>query len=111
MQMFDSLNKFLPAARGSSLIEFGFLLPMFMLLAVGFIEVGRAYFQANAVEKGVRAGALYAARHTFPLTTAISRLRAAFPGTMAAPCLPPLRIDTAVSSRSFERCRSAPWHT
>ena len=74
MPMSDWLNKLIRRAAGgeggTALVEFAVMMPLLLLLAVGTIEVGRAYFQANAVEKGVRAGAVFAARGQLPLTAA-----------------------------------------
>lgn len=59
--------------RGISAIEFAFALPALLLLAVGVTEVGRVVNQAAMVEKGLRAGAYYAARLAptdYPLSTA-----------------------------------------
>ncbi len=47
------------------------VLPLLLLLLAGITEIGRAYYQANAVEKGLRAGALFAGRNGFPLTAQV----------------------------------------
>lgn len=52
--------------RGVAAIEVAIVMPLFLLLFSGLIEVGRAYEQANAIEKGLRAGALYLARTSDP---------------------------------------------
>ncbi|MAF50344.1 MAG: TadE/TadG family type IV pilus assembly protein [Rhodospirillales bacterium] len=56
--------------RGNALVEFALVLPLWLLLSTGMLEVGRGFYQAGALEKSVRAGALYLARHSFPLTAA-----------------------------------------
>ena len=56
--------------RGTSVIEFALALPVMLLMASGFIEIGRAFAQADAVEKSVRGAAEFAARNEFPLTAA-----------------------------------------
>ena len=47
---------------------------MFLIVLVGVIEYGRVLAQTNAVEKGLRAGAMIAARSDFPLTDAQTAL-------------------------------------
>src|SRR5438093_8405333 len=56
--------------NGASAVEFALMLPVFLLVTAGMIDLGRALYQTNAVEKGLRAGALYAARNDYPLTDA-----------------------------------------
>ena len=43
------------------------------------------------------------------VTRAISSLSPLLPGTTAGPVSPPLRIDSAVSSRNSACCFKAPW--
>jgi Flp pilus assembly protein TadG len=47
--------------RGAELIEFAFVLPLLLLLSLGAIEFGRAYFTYNILTKALRDGARYAA--------------------------------------------------
>ena len=63
-------NRWAGDARGNALIEFAFVLPLWLLVSTGMLEVGRGFYQTSALEKSVRAGALYLARHSFPLSTA-----------------------------------------
>lgn len=46
---------------GGELIEFALVLPFILLLCLGTIEFGRAYYNYNILTKGVRDGARYAA--------------------------------------------------
>ncbi len=66
--MSDSLNKLIQNVKGNAVIEFAFMAPLLLVVLSGMSEIGRAYFQANAVEKGLRAGALFAARNAAPLS-------------------------------------------
>lgn len=56
--------------RGAAVVEFAFVLPVLVLLFGGIVELGRAYYHANGIERGLRAGALYAARRPLPLSAA-----------------------------------------
>lgn len=56
--------------RGTSVVEFALALPVLLLMASGFIEIGRAHLHAETVEKSIRGAAEYAARNEFPLTAA-----------------------------------------
>ena len=48
--------------RGVSAVEFAGALPMLLILMLFITELGRAYIQANTIEKGLRTCGLYAAR-------------------------------------------------
>lgn len=64
------------ARDGAAAVEFAVLVPFFAILFLGIIEVGRGLVQANAIEKGLRAGAAYAARSALPIETAdLDRIR------------------------------------
>ena len=71
MPMLSSLIRVPRDARGNAVVEFALVLPLLLLLLTGITEIGRAYYQANAVEKGLRAGALFAGRSSFPLTAQV----------------------------------------
>jgi len=68
--MVDFLNRLRRDRRGTAAIEFGLLVPLFMIFLLGAIEFGRVLTQANAVEKGVRAGVALAVRSDNPITAA-----------------------------------------
>ncbi len=68
--MLNSLNRLRRDRRGAAAIEFGLLVPLFMLFLLGAIEFGRVLTQSNAVEKGVRAGVALAVRSDNPITAA-----------------------------------------
>lgn len=53
--------------RGVSAIEFALVVPLLVLLVVGVAEVGRLIVQADAVEKSLRSGAVFAAHSDLPL--------------------------------------------
>ena len=49
-------------------MEFGLLFPITIIAGFGLLEIARMIIQTNAVTKGLRAGALYAAHASFPLS-------------------------------------------
>ena len=56
--------------RGVAAVEFGLMLPLLMLVLAMVTEIGHYLASAEAVEKGLRAGAMYAARSDLPLSAA-----------------------------------------
>ena len=68
--MLNSLNRLRRDRRGAAAIEFGLLVPLFMMFLLGAVEFGRVLAQSNAVEKGVRAGVSLAVRSDNPMTAA-----------------------------------------
>lgn len=50
--------------RGQSLAELAVLLPILLIIALGAVDFGRAYFASQAVDNAARTGAQYAAVST-----------------------------------------------
>ena len=48
--------------QGAAAVEFAAILPLFVFLLIPLFEVPRALTQTNALEKGLRGGAVYLAR-------------------------------------------------
>lgn len=61
-----SLRRFFGGKRGQSLVEFGLMLPILVLLVLGSIDFGRVFFAYVSVTNGARNGADYAASHCSP---------------------------------------------
>ncbi len=61
-----SLRRFFGDKRGQSLVEFGLMLPILVLLVLGAIDFGRVFFAYVSVTNGARNGADYAAFHCSP---------------------------------------------
>ena len=55
--------------KGQSLVEFAMVVPFLLLVVVGTIELGRAYYYYNTLSKAVREGARYASGHPYDSTT------------------------------------------
>lgn len=56
------LNRFRRCQSGSPAVEFALVMPLFLLLIIGIVEMGSLLSEITAVEKGLRAGAMLAAR-------------------------------------------------
>ena len=61
-----SLRRFFGDKRGQSLVEFGLMLPVLVLLVLGAIDFGRVFFAYVSVTNSARNGADYAAFHCTP---------------------------------------------
>ncbi len=48
--------------RGQSFVEFALLLPVLLLLVLGTVDLGRAYFASVSLENAVKEGAFFGAR-------------------------------------------------
>lgn len=60
--MLNSFNKFFRDRRGAMAVEFALLAPVIIYVLLIVVELGRGIFQLEAVEKGLRSGAMVAAR-------------------------------------------------
>ena len=56
--------------EGAAAVEFALLSPLLALILAGTFEIGSYLYQLSALQKSLRAGAMYAARMTFPLSSA-----------------------------------------
>ena len=66
MPMLNLFDKIFHNDKGDVVVEFAAALPLLLLLSLGMTEIARAIMQANTVEKGMRAAAVYAARSNNP---------------------------------------------
>lgn len=89
--------------RGQSLLEFAMVLPVLLLLAIGTIEFGRAYYQYNTLSKAVRQAARYMSSHGYTAAEQTNAKRMAIYGNAdgtGSPCLPGLTVSNiAVTAR------------
>lgn len=62
-----------PAAwRGQSLVELALVLPLFALILIGTVDLGRAFFYYNRLTDAVEQGALYGIHYPAQVTSANS---------------------------------------
>jgi len=90
--------------RGQSLLEFAMVLPVLLLLAIGTIEFGRAYFQYNTLSKAVRQAARYMSFHAYTAAERTNASNMAIYGNVAGtgtPCIPGLTTSNiAITPRN-----------
>jgi Flp pilus assembly protein TadG len=82
--------------RGQSLLEFAMVLPLLLLLAVGTIEFGRAYYHYNTLSKAVRQAARYITSHEYSAQEQTRAKRMAIYGNAdgtGSPILPGLTVS------------------
>jgi Flp pilus assembly protein TadG len=68
--MSDWSSRFAACQRGAVAVEAAICAPFLLVVLMGLVECGRALSHANALEKGLRAGAMYVARSPLPLDEA-----------------------------------------
>jgi Flp pilus assembly protein TadG len=90
MKLPTSLRILCKANHGAALVELALLLPVLMLLVVGAIDFGRAYFVYLEVVSAAHAGAEYGSLHPTD-TTGMSTA-----ATQSAPNVSNLTVPTAV---------------
>ena len=50
------------------MVEMAVISPLLVLMLAGMLEIGMMFYKASALERGLRAGATYAARSEIPMT-------------------------------------------
>src|SRR5256885_10958333 len=87
------MRKFLRRRAGQSMVEFAVLAPVFFLLLLGTIDLGRAVYTYNAISNAAREGARAAVPYDSPLPTTASvvaavqsKLGGGFPPTLDTLC-------------------------
>src|SRR2546423_13907317 len=63
------MRKFLRRRAGQSMVEFAVLAPVFFLLLLGTIDLGRSVYTYNAISNAAREGARAAVPYDSPLPT------------------------------------------
>ncbi len=78
----------LQGEQGASLVELAFLLPMFLLLLFGAVDIGRAFYLSTEIEGAAQAAAAYGSQN--PTDTTGMQNTAQY----AAPDVPNLSVGT-----------------
>lgn len=63
MQRHSTARNLAQLESGSALIELALILPLLLLLFMGIVDLGRAFYYSNAVARAAEVGALYGARN------------------------------------------------
>jgi Flp pilus assembly protein TadG len=82
-----SLCRFGRDRAGTSSLEFGLLLPVFLLLFLGIIEFGRALWTQSALQNAVEAAARYAAIN-YPTCASVSQTKSYAAGEVFGQSIP-----------------------
>ena len=98
-------------SRGQALVEFALVVPLFLLLLFGILDLGRGVFAYNTIQNAAREAVRLAIvdqnedaildeaqQHAVGLNLQDSNVTLSFlqPGTMTAPCLTPIAISCEV---------------
>lgn len=73
-------------SRGQSLVEFALIIPLFLLIVVGTLDIGRLIYTYSVMHNAAREGARYGAVHPCDdngITTAAERLTSGLNGPLA----------------------------
>jgi Flp pilus assembly protein TadG len=105
--------------RGSVMVEFAMVLPIFLLVVWGVIDFGRAFYTANSLAAAVREGARVAAVKKYPLSGAdVTEIRTRVVDSFNAFGGSPIPVDsifiideTAALGRVTVRVRNYEWQT
>jgi Flp pilus assembly protein TadG len=66
--MLSFLTKIWRNKRGNAAIEMALIMPILTMILAGITELGYVFYQASALERGLRTGATYASRAELPLS-------------------------------------------
>ena len=98
------LGRFAREDRAQSLVEFAFVLPIFLLIVTGIFDTARAVWQENTLAFAVREGTRYAIVHGTGATLKVGPCQ---PCPVAKPkpnpaCDPPFTIDPATGRKKYK---------
>jgi Flp pilus assembly protein TadG len=95
------------ACRGQSLIELAFILPILLLLAVGLVDMGRAFYTSIAIQGAAEAGSLVAAEYNQSAADVRAKIKAStnpdiFPFVSIQDSEITLTMDTSSTGKDTE---------
>jgi Flp pilus assembly protein TadG len=94
--------------QGSSLVEVALALPMLLLLLLGVVDFGRAFYLGNEVAGAARAGAVYGSQ--FPMDTAgmTSAVNADAPDVSGISASPSYGCECSDGTSASASCSTVP---
>jgi Flp pilus assembly protein TadG len=103
-----SLCRFGRDRAGTSALEFGLLLPVFLLLFLGIIEFGRALWTQSALQNAVEAAARYAAIN-YPTCASVSQTKSYAAGEVFGQSIPSSTFSLSCNACGTQVSASLPF--
>jgi len=103
-----SLCRFGRDRAGTSVLEFGLLLPVFLLLFLGIIEFGRALWTQSALQNAVEAAARYAAIN-YPTCASVSQTKSYAAGEVFGQSIPSSTFSLSCNACGTQVSASLPF--
>jgi Flp pilus assembly protein TadG len=95
------------AHRGQSLVELAFILPMLLMLGIGIVDMGRAFYTSIAIQGAAEAGSLVAAEYNQSAAAVKAKIMAStnpdiFPFVTIQDSEITLTMDTSATGKDTE---------
>jgi Flp pilus assembly protein TadG len=100
--------KFLRSERGTSLVETALLVPSLMMVLMGAIDFGRAYYLANEVAGAAQAGAVYGSTNITDTTGMTNAAKYDAPDVSGLGVTPSWGCECSDGTKSSASCSSTP---
>jgi Flp pilus assembly protein TadG len=94
--------------RGSSLVEVAIILPTMVMLALGVVDFGRAYYLANEVAGAAHAGAMYGSQNPTDTATMITLAKADAPDVSGIGATASYGCECSDGTSASASCASKP---
>ncbi len=98
----------LGSESGSSLVEMGLLMPVFLLLLLGVVDLGRAYYLKIEVSDAAHSGALYGSQNPTDTTGMQNAAAAAAPDVPGFTASAAYGCECSDGSSAIASCSSTP---